>query len=162
MDLATQNVEQVGRAGHADDLHVAVLVLAVELVTLGEDTGLLIAKLQPTLHSTGGVLRTLTIVTVGQGNNKTRALQPLGLSSSDELINDTLSVVGKVTELSLPHDEGVGGGQGVTVLETKTRIELALIHMRKAEAETYAPNSLREELEITKLPWFSEMFWRGV
>lgn len=130
MDLATQNVEQVGRAGHADDLHVAVLVLAVELVTLGEDTGLLIAELQPTLHSTGRVLRTLAIVTVGKRNNQTGALQPLGLSSSNELINDTLSVVGKVTELSLPHDEGIGGGQRVTVFETKTVQRLALVYTR--------------------------------
>jgi hypothetical protein len=37
------------------------------------------------------------------------------------LINDALSVVGKVTELSLPHNKSVGGSQRVTVLEAKTR-----------------------------------------
>ena len=126
VDLATQNVEQVGRAGHAGNLHVAVLVLAVELVSGGEDTGLLVAKLQPTLHSAGRVLRTLAIVTVGKRNDKTRALEPLGFSSSDELIDDALCVVGKVTELGLPHDKGVGGGQRVTVFETKTARDVSL------------------------------------
>jgi hypothetical protein len=35
------------------------------------------------------------------------------------LINDTLSVVRKVTELGFPHYEGVGGGQRVTVFESE-------------------------------------------
>jgi hypothetical protein len=121
VDLATENVEQVGRSGHVDDLHVAVLVLAVELVSGGEDTRLLVAKLQPTLHTTGRVLRTLAIVTVRQGNNQAGTLQPLRFTGGDELINDTLSVVGKVTELSLPHHKGVRRGERVTVLETETR-----------------------------------------
>jgi hypothetical protein len=119
--LATDNVEDVGRLSHADNLHVAVLVLAVQLVSTGEHARLLVAKLQPALHTTGRVLRTLTIVTVGHGDNQAGTLQPLGFTGGDELINDTLSVVGKVTELSLPHHKGVGGGERVAVLETETR-----------------------------------------
>lgn len=121
--LATENVEDVGGLSHADNLHVAVLVLAVQLVSRGEHARLLVAKLQPALHTTGRVLRTLAIVTVGQRDNQTGTLQPLRFTGSNELVNDALSVVGKVTELSLPHDEGLGGGQRVTVLEAKTMIE---------------------------------------
>lgn len=120
VDLATQDVEQIARGGHIGNLHVAVLVLAVELVGGGVDTRLLVAELQPTLHSARRVLRTLAIITMGQRQNKTGTLKPLGLSGSDELIDDTLSVVGEVTELSLPHDECVGRGQRVTVLKSKT------------------------------------------
>jgi hypothetical protein len=119
--LATKNVEDVGGLSHADNLHVAVLMLAVQLVSSGEYARLLVAKLQPTLHTTGRMLRTLAIVTVGQRDNQTRTLQPLGFTSSDELVNDALRVVGKVTELSLPHDESFGGGQWVTVLEAETK-----------------------------------------
>ena len=52
MDLATQDVEQVRRLSHVSDLHVAILVLAVQLVSSGENARLLVAKLQPTLHTT--------------------------------------------------------------------------------------------------------------
>jgi hypothetical protein len=121
--LATEDVEDVGRLSHVDNLHVAVLVLAVQLVSTGEHARLLVAKLQPALHTTGRVLRTLAIVTVGQRDNQAGTLQPLGFTSSDELINNTLSVVGKVTELSLPHDESLGGGQRVAVLKAKTIME---------------------------------------
>jgi hypothetical protein len=40
--LSTENVEEVSRGCAVCDLHVAVLVLAVELVSCGEDTGILI------------------------------------------------------------------------------------------------------------------------
>lgn len=119
VDLATDHVEHVGRASHIDNLHVAVLVLAVQLVLGWVRPGFLVAKLQPPLHSSRRVLRTLTIITVGQREDKTGTLQPLGFTSSDELVNDTLCVVGKVTKLSLPHDKSVGRGQRVTVFETK-------------------------------------------
>ena len=65
------------------------------------------------------MLRALTIVTVGQGHDETGSLHPLGLTRGDELIDDTLGVVGKVTKLSLPHDKSVGRGQRVAILETK-------------------------------------------
>jgi len=120
VDLATEDVEQVRGLSHAGNLHVAVLVLAVQLVSRGEYTGLLVAKLEPTLHTTGRVLGTLAVITVRQRDNQTGTLQPLGFTGSNELINDTLSVVGKVTELGFPHDKSLGGGQRVTVLEAKS------------------------------------------
>ena len=82
--LATEDVEQVGRSGHVGDLHVAVLVLAVELVCRREDAGLLVAKLQPALHTTGRVLRTLAIVTVRQATTRPERCSHL---ASPEAIN---------------------------------------------------------------------------
>lgn len=156
VDLATEDVEQVGRAGHAGDLHIAVLVLTVQLVGRGEHTGLLVAKLEPALHTSGRVLGALAVITVRQRHNQAGTLQPLGFTRGDELINDTLSVVGEITELSLPHHKGVGGGQRVTVLEAETRLHVRIIITRgKSTSKTYQPYSLREELEMTKLPWFS-------
>ena len=121
MDLATEHVEHVGRASHVDDLHVAVLMLAVQLVLGWVLPGFLVAKLQPPFHSPRRVLRTLAIVTVGQREDKAGTLQPLGFTSSDELVNDTLRIVGKVTKLSLPHHKRIGRGQRITVFETKAK-----------------------------------------
>jgi hypothetical protein len=104
MNLATENVEKVGGLSHVGNLHVAVLVLAFQLVSRGVHARLLVAKLEPTLHTTGRVLRTLAVIAVRQRDNKAGTLQPLGFTRSNELINDTLSVVGEVTELGLPHD----------------------------------------------------------
>lgn len=117
--LSAQNVEQVRWRGHVSDLHVAVLVLALELLRSWEDTWVLRGQLKITLHAARGVLWSLSIISVWKGHNKTGTLHPLNLTGSDELINDTLSVVGEVTELGLPHDEGVWGGERVTVLESK-------------------------------------------
>lgn len=54
------------------------------------------------------MLGTLSIITVGKGHDETGSLHPLDLTGGDELINDTLGVVGKVTKLRLPHDKGIG------------------------------------------------------
>jgi hypothetical protein len=117
--LATENVEVVGRGGAVGDLHVAVLVLTVESLRAGEDARVLVTELQEALHTAGRVFGTLAVVTVGHGHDQTRTLKPLDLTRSDELVNDALSVVGKVTELGLPDDESVGRGEGVTVLEAE-------------------------------------------
>lgn len=66
VDLATQDMEQVGGSSHVGNLHVDVLVGAIELVLRWEDARLLVTELQPTLHPTGRVLRTLSIVTMRQ------------------------------------------------------------------------------------------------
>lgn len=107
--LATENVEVVGGGGAVGDLHVAVLVLTVEGLGAGEDARVLVTELQEALHTSRRVLRTLTIVTVRHGHDETGTLEPLDLTGSDELVNDTLGIVGKVTELGLPDNESVGG-----------------------------------------------------
>lgn len=115
-------MEQVGGGGHVGNLHVAVLVLAVELLGRGVEARILVAELEETLETAGRVLRTLTIVTVGQGHDKAGTLHPLGLTRGDELIKDDLGVVGEVTELRLPHDETIRVGERVTVLKAKSTV----------------------------------------
>ena len=117
--LSAQDVEQVGWGGHVSDLHVAVLVLALELLSSWEDTWVLAGELKVTLHAARGVLWSLSIISVWKRHDETGTLHPLNLTGGNELINDTLSVVGEVTKLGLPHDEGVWRGEGVSVLESK-------------------------------------------
>lgn len=69
--LAAEDVEGVGRSGAGDDLHVAVLMLALELVGGREDAWVLVTELQEAFHAAGTVLRTLTIVPVRQIHDKT-------------------------------------------------------------------------------------------
>lgn len=76
-----------------DNLHVAVLVLTVELLWRWVDSWLVITELEESLYSTRRVLRSLTIVTVGQTHDQTSSLKPFTFTGSKELINDTLSVV---------------------------------------------------------------------
>lgn len=118
--LAAQNVEQVGRGRHVGDLHVAILVLALKLILCGEDSGVLIRELQVALNAARRVLRTLSVITVRKRHNKTSALHPLDLTRGNKLVDDALSVVGKVTELSLPHNKSVRRRQGVTILEAES------------------------------------------
>lgn len=63
--LSAKNVEQVGGRGHVGNLHVAVLVLAHELLASRELSGILVAELEVSLETTGRVLRALTVITVG-------------------------------------------------------------------------------------------------
>lgn len=117
--LATENVEVVGGGGAVCDLHVAVLVLTLERLRAGEDARILVTQLQETLHTARRVLGTLTIVTVRHGHDQTGTLEPLDLTRGNELVNDTLSVVGEVTKLSFPDDKSIGRGEGVTILEAQ-------------------------------------------
>lgn len=105
--LTTKDVEDVRRLGQVSNLDVAVLVLAIELLGGWEHARVLVDELEVTLHTSGRVLRTLSIVTVGQAKHKTRSLQPLHLTRCDELIDDDLCGVGKITELGFPHDKRV-------------------------------------------------------
>ena len=140
MDLATKNVEQIRGFSHVGNLHVAVLVLAIELALRGEETGVLIAELQPTLHSTRGMLRSLTVVTMGQVHNQTRSLEPLGFTSGDELVDDTLGVVREITKLCLPHHKCIRRSQRVSIFETKTVIIASQCRFFKKKKKKKARN----------------------
>jgi hypothetical protein len=85
--LSAEGVEQIGGGGEVGDLHVAVLVLTDKLLTSGELSGILVAELEVSLKTSRGVLRTLTIVTVGQRHNKACSLHPLNLTRGDELVD---------------------------------------------------------------------------
>ena len=82
------------------------------------------------------MVRTLTLVAVRKQHNQRGTLAPLLLGGRHELVNDGLSAVCEVTELSLPHHERVGALHRVTVLEAENAVlreegvvdtELALI-----------------------------------
>jgi hypothetical protein len=96
-------VEQVSRGGHVDNLHVAILVLAGKLVLGWEDARIFVAKLQITLQTTRRMLWALAVISVRQRHDQACPLHPLDFTRCNELINDALSVVCKVTKLGLPH-----------------------------------------------------------
>ena len=101
-------MEQVGRGGHASNLHIAILVLTFELVWRWVHPGFFVTELEVAFHSAGRVLGTLAIIPMRERHDQSRTLQPLDLTGGDELVNNTLGVVGEITELSLPHYEGIG------------------------------------------------------
>ncbi len=120
--LSAQDVEVVGWGGHVRNLHVAVLVLTLKLLWGWEDTWVLVRKLEITLHTSGGVLWSLSIISMRKRHDEAGTLHPLDLTRSNELINDDLGVVCEITELGLPHDESVWRGQRVTVLESEDTV----------------------------------------
>ena len=115
-------MEEVSRRGHVGNLHVAVLVLTLKLLGRGVDARILVAKLEETLDTSGRVLGTLAVITVGERHDKAGTLHPLALARGKELINDDLSSVGEITELGLPHVEAVGVLERVTILEAEDTI----------------------------------------
>lgn len=113
-------MEDVGRLCKVSNLHIAILVLTLELLRRWEDSRVFVAKLQVSLHAARRVLRALTIVTMGQVHDKATSLKPLDLARGDELIDDALCVVGEIAKLSFPHDESIGRRERVTVFEAES------------------------------------------
>lgn len=66
MDLPAKEMKVVGGSGAIRDLHVAVLVLSIELLGRRKDAWILVTKLKIPLHSPRRVLRTLPVIAVGQ------------------------------------------------------------------------------------------------
>ena len=104
--MPSQNVEKIGWGGHVADLHIAILMLTIELVRRREDSRVFVAELEIAFHPARRMLRPLSIVTVRQRHDQSRPLKPLDLARSNKLVNDALTVVGKVAKLSFPHDKG--------------------------------------------------------
>jgi len=100
-------MKQIRRAGHVGNLHVAVLVLTVQFCGAREFPGVLVAQLQVSLHSPRGMFRALSVISVGEGHHNAGTLKPFHLPGGNKLINDTLRVVCKVAELSLPDNKGI-------------------------------------------------------
>lgn len=74
VNLSAENMEQVGRSGHVGNLHIAVLVLTIDLIWAWEDARILVAELEISLNSTRGMLGTLTVVTVRQRHDEAGSL----------------------------------------------------------------------------------------
>ena len=102
-------MEVVGSGGRHNNAHVNLLddVLVVVADAIFGNELVLVAKLQVTLSATRRVLRAGTVVTVRQKHHETVLNVPLGLTRADELIDDDLSAISKVTELRLPHGQRV-------------------------------------------------------
>mmetsp|Transcript_78622 Transcript_78622/g.222264 ORF Transcript_78622/g.222264 Transcript_78622/m.222264 type:complete len:337 (-) Transcript_78622:1437-2447(-) len=122
--LPAQGVEVVGGRGDVHDLPVFLLALLPAKVVLkaGDVVLVVVAELQETLKSAGGVLRALTSVAVRQQHHEPGLLEPLVLAGGDELVEYDLRSVGKVAKLGLPDYEGVGVLIAVTQLKAKHAI----------------------------------------
>jgi len=72
--LSSENVEVIGRSSSVDDLHVAVLVLTVELLWRRVNSRFVITQLQESLNSTRRMLGSLTVVSVWQAEYETGSL----------------------------------------------------------------------------------------
>ena len=83
---------------------------------------MVIAELQETLEPSARVLGALTVVAMGEVHYQARTLQPLAFPRRDELIDDALGIVGKVTELSFPDGEEVGRDEGVPEFEAQRTV----------------------------------------
>ena len=64
------------------------------------------------------MLRALTIHTVGQIENYAVLNCPLALTRSEIVVNDDLSAIGKITELSLPDSESVRVSKSITIFKS--------------------------------------------
>lgn len=65
------------------------------------------------------MLGTLSIIPMREGEYQPSTLEPLNLSRGDELVNDTLGVVGKVAKLGLPNNQGIGRRQRISILKSQ-------------------------------------------
>jgi hypothetical protein len=70
-------------------------------------------------HAGARMLRTLTLVSVGQQQGEASRETPLGQPGGYELIDDNLRRVDEVAELRLPEDQGLGSRHAVAILETE-------------------------------------------
>lgn len=61
---------------------------------------------------------------------------PLGLTGTDELVDDALGRVVEVSKLSLPQDQSVGTRHRETQLEACTRAEGFTVNQRTADLQT--------------------------
>jgi len=120
LDLTSQDVEEVGRRGAVGNLDVDLLGMGDMI--LRESEHVLIRELEEALRTTTAVLGALAFETVREEHGKAAHTEPLLLTRGDELIDDDLGSVAKVTELGLPDDEAVGTLEGVAVFEAEDSV----------------------------------------
>ena len=102
--LTTQHVIHLSRSRRYAHLHV-----------------LLSAKLQITLQTRGGVLRTLPFITVRQQHHQATHPAPFLFARGDELVDNHLRAVGEVTELRFPDGQGARFRCGIAIFEGQYR-----------------------------------------
>ena len=100
--LPAKNVKILCRGRQIYDLHI-----------------LLGAELEKTLETRAAVLRTLPFVAVRQQHHEITPSLPFRFRRTDELINDHLRPISKITELRFPQHEGILAGHRVAVFKTQ-------------------------------------------
>mmetsp|Transcript_7917 Transcript_7917/g.23438 ORF Transcript_7917/g.23438 Transcript_7917/m.23438 type:complete len:649 (+) Transcript_7917:486-2432(+) len=122
VDLPSQAVEVVGGRRAIHDLPVALLDLHPRgPLHVGDVMRILVDLLQEPFDAAGGMLGALPVVAVGKEHDKSGLAHPLVLSGGYELIDHDLGPVDEISELRLPHDEGVGVLQAVSQFEAEDR-----------------------------------------
>jgi hypothetical protein len=123
-DLAPQHVEVVGGGGAVDHLPVGALDLVQrppEVLIIGgwNDVLRVIALRQEPFDAARGMFGTLAFESMGKEHRDAALAAPLLFTRRDELVNDDLSTVDKVTKLSFPAHKLVGGFQRVPSFKPK-------------------------------------------
>lgn len=125
MHLATEGVEVVCWCRWVNKLPVAILYLPglwVHLIGWHGHPWVLIAKGQEAFNVGVAVFRAGTIVAVGQEHGDVGPLEPLFLPASNELVNDGLGRIGKITELGFPKGQVPRGYHGVAQFKAKDSV----------------------------------------
>src|SRR5688572_31884351 len=77
------------------------------------------AQAQKAIHPAVGMLRPLALVAMRQQKHQIAGLTPFRFRAGDKVIDDYLSAVGKVSELSLPEDQRERVRHAIAKLETQ-------------------------------------------
>merc|ERR1711892_1364603 len=80
------------------------------------------AHLKEPLWSGRTMLGAHPLHSVGEQHHQPALPDPLCLPTGNELVNDALGSVGKVSKLSLPQHQGIGVGHGVAKLKPKDAV----------------------------------------
>lgn len=98
------------------NLHVGLPknIFIIIINTIMRNELILIAKKEISLSSARRMLRSLTIISMRKKHDQTILDIPFGFSRADELINDYLSTVCEISELSLPKSQSIWMGLCVT------------------------------------------------
>ena len=104
-----------------NDLHILLFQdILVDIVdSIVWNYIILITKLEESFHSWWRMFWTLSIISVRQKHYKTILHIPFCLSRTNELINNYLSSIGKITKLSLPNTQRIWVSLWVPQLITK-------------------------------------------
>src|SRR6266852_6708286 len=108
--LAAQHVEILCRGRGLANLHVVFR-----------------SELHEALQARAGMLRSLALVAMRQKHHQTGRKVPLVLARADELVDDHLRAVGKISELRFPQNERLG----IVAAESVFKAEAARLRKRR-------------------------------
>ena len=102
--LQAQAVEHLARGSQVNDVNVAART-----------------KLKKALRACAGVLRSLSLQSMGEKKHESAWLPPFGFRAHHELIDHDLSYIGKIAELGLPDYQTLRSIDAVAKLEADRR-----------------------------------------